>query len=217
MKRFSQRQLGHRGQRGASIMEMVTVVAVMMVLSAIAIMSTAQPSKNSTANSAADTVVDTLRQARQTAVGRRRNVLVAFTGTNTITTTVQTLPGEPPVTPTVVQLNSGAVGGLTYYLYPGLPNTPMAALGFGNNNALDFESVNGGAVGNSVMYTSSGSLVGSGAAAAANYYALGNNNPVNATIYIAVPGSPITARAITVLGSTGQVRPYYWNGTSWQE
>ena len=25
------------------------------------------------------------------------------------------------------------------------------------------------------------------------------------------------ARAITVLGATGQVRPYYWNGTSWQE
>lgn len=212
MKRSSQER-----QRGASIVEMVIVVAMMMVLSAIAIMSTTNTSQNSTASAATDLLVGTLRQARETAIGKRRNVLVAFTGTNTITTTVQTLPGEAPIAPTVVQLNSGAAGGLSFYLYPGLPNTPMAALGFGNNSATDFEPVNGGAVGNSVMYTSSGSLVGSGAAAAANYYALGNNNPVNATIYIAIAGKPVTARAITVLGATGQVRPYYWNGTSWQE
>ncbi len=194
------------------------VTAIMMTLSAMAILSTAKPSQNSSANSAADAVVDALHQARQLAISKRRNVLVTFTGTNNINMAVETLPNDPPATPIPsVQLNDGAAGGSQFYLMPGLPNTPMAALGFGNNSAIDLEPVNGGAVGGAIMFTTSGSLVGAAGAAAANYYAVGNNDPINATIYIGVPGSPITARAITVVGATGRVRSYYWNGNSWQQ
>jgi len=163
-------------------------------------------------------VVDAMRQGRQLAISKRRNVLVTFTGTNTITLAVQPLPTDPapaPITP--VQLNNGVPGGLQFYLMPGLPNTPMGPLGFGNNNAIDLEPVNGGAVGNAIMFTTSGSLVGAGGAAPANYYAVGNNDPVNATIYIGVAGTPGTARAITVVGATGRVRSYYWVGNSWQQ
>ena len=93
----------------------------------------------------------------------------------------------------------------------------MGPLGFGNNSALDFEAVNGGTVGNAVMFSSSGSFVGVGGASVANYYTLGNNNPINATIYIGVQGDTSTARAITVTGATGRVRSFTWNGTAWKE
>src|SRR5271156_1787473 len=195
----------YRRQRGTSLVEVITVTAIMLTLSGMAIMTTTNPSTNNLANSASDTVVDQLRQGRQLAISKRRNVLVTFTGTNTIQLAVQPLPTDPtPTAIPAVQLNSGATGALQFYLMPGLPNTPMAALGFGNTTAIDLVAVNGGVVGNAVMFTTSGSLVGAGSAAPANYYAVGNNDPINATIFLGVPGPPTTARAITVVGATGR-------------
>ena len=208
----------YRRQQGSSIVEVVTVVAIMLTLSAMAIISGTRPSQSTNANSAADTVVDALHAARQLAISKRRNVLVSFNAPNTVAMSVQPLPTDPaPAAIPSVQLNSGAIGGAQFYLMPGVPNTPMAPLGFGNANAIDLEPVNGGAVGQAIMFTSSGSLVGAGTAAPANYYAVGNNDPINATIYIGVPGVPVSARAITVVGATGRVRAYFWTGNSWQQ
>jgi hypothetical protein len=43
------------------------------------------------------------------------------------------------------------------------------------------------------------------------------NTFVNGTVFLGVPGQPSTARAVTVLGATGRVRQYHWDGTRWQE
>jgi prepilin-type N-terminal cleavage/methylation domain-containing protein len=206
-------------QQGFSLIELVIVVAVMSVLSSIAIMSTMRPGTTSRANNAADAVVNSLRQGRLLAITKRRNVVVSLTGTNQIQLTVQTLPGEaqPALPIPLVRLNDGIKSGLQFYLFPALPNTPMGPLGFGNGSAIDLEAVNGGTVGNAVMFSSSGSLVGVGGASVANYYTLGNNNPINASIFIGVPGDTTTARAITVMGATGRVRSFSWNGTTWKE
>jgi prepilin-type N-terminal cleavage/methylation domain-containing protein len=206
-------------QQGFSLIELLVVVAVMSILSGIAIMSTMRPGTTARANNAADAVVNTLRQGRLLAITKRRNVVVSLTGTNQIQLTVQTLPGEAaPATPIpLVQLNDGIKSGLQFYLFPTLPNTPMGPLGFGNTSAIDLEAVNGGTVGSAIMFSSSGSLVGVGGASVANYYTLGNNNPINATIYIGVQGDTSTARAITVTGATGRVRSFAWDGTTWRE
>lgn len=207
-----------RKQKGFTMMELVTVGAIMLTLSSMAIISATRPSQSSNANAAADMLVDQLRQARQLAITKRRNVLVSLTGTNTIQLTVEPLPTDPVYTAIpAAQLNNGVKGGLQFYLMPGLPNTPMGPLGFGNTSAIDLVAVNGGVVGNAVMFTTSGSLVGAGGAAPANYYAVGNNDPINATIFLGVAGIPTTARAITVVGSTGRVRSFYWTGNSWQQ
>jgi prepilin-type N-terminal cleavage/methylation domain-containing protein len=206
-------------QQGFSVIELVIVVAVMVIVSGMAMMSTMRPGTTARANNAADAVVNTLRQGRLLAITKRRNVVVSLTGTNQIQLVVQTLPGEAvPATPIpLVQLNDGVRNGLQFYVFPTLPNTPMGPLGFGNLSAIDLEAVNGGTVGSAVMFSSSGSLVGVGGASVGNYYALGNNNPINASIFIGVQGDTTTARAITVTGSTGRVRSFSWNGTTWKE
>jgi Tfp pilus assembly protein FimT len=216
-------------QRGNSIVELVTVVAIVLVLSSIAIMSTSGAMQSSHSNAAADEVVNTLRQARQIAITLRRNVTVTFTSPNQIQVAVQYLPTETvtddnsstavyAATYRPILLNGGSTSGLQFYLFPTLPNTPMGPLGFGNHSAIDLEGVNGGTVGASVMFTSSGSLVGSGSATPSNYYSVGNNNPVNATIFIGRPGNDTTtARAITVVGATGRVRTYSYYGNAWHE
>ena len=38
----------------------------------------------------------------------------------------------------------------------------------------------------------------------------GAGNPVNGTIFLAVPGSVRAARSVTILGATGRVTAYRW-------
>jgi len=33
-----------------------------------------------------------------------------------------------------------------------------------------------------------------------------NGNPISGTVFLGIPGKPATARAVTVLGSTGRIR-----------
>ena len=210
--------ISNRRQRGTSIIELMVVVGVVITLSGMAIMNTVRPTTTSRANNATDAVVDALRQGRQLAVTKRRNVLVSFNGTGQIQLTVEPLPNEAaPLALPVVSLNDGAARALQFYVFTTLPNTPMGPLGFGNNTAIDLVAVNGGNAGTAVMFSTSGSFVGAGGAAPANYYAVGNNDPINATIFIGTPGDPSTARAITVVGATGRVRSFAWNGSAWQE
>jgi len=46
---------------------------------------------------------------------------------------------------------------------------------------------------------------------------VGNSNLVNASIFLGKPGDDRTARAITVLGGTGRVRSFTWDGLKWEE
>lgn len=208
-----------RTDKGFSLLEMLMVVMIGMVVMAFAIISTGTTTQNSRANAAMDAVISQLRQARELAIARRRNVEVQFIQPNEIQLTLLTLPGEAvptPITPTF--LNDNAGGGLTYTVFPALPDTPM---GFGNAQAINLQEPGGGGAW-SVMFTTSGALVGS-AQAAASLYQVTNNNPVNATIFIGIANKPNTARAVTVFGATGRVRAYHWTGgtsgtvTQWLE
>jgi prepilin-type N-terminal cleavage/methylation domain-containing protein len=203
----------NKAEQGFSLMEMMVVVGMMAVLGAMAIMSTVSSTYSSKANNAMDGVITQLRTARQMALHMRRNVLVTITTPNKIQLTVETLPGEaaaaaiPPS-----YLNDGAAGAAQFYVYPGLPDTPMA---FGNSTALTFTPASGGSAGLQLMFSTAGSLVGT--TASSGFNTVGNSNPVNASIFIAIPGQQNSARAVTVLGSTGRVRSYSWTGSSWQE
>lgn len=201
-------------------MELVTVVGITFVLASMAVMSTRSSTYGSRANDAMFQVITQLRTAREIAVTKRRNVLVTITAPNQIQIAVQTLPGEAPATVYApVLLNDGVPGGSTFYVYPGVPDTPM---NFGNSNALNFSPASGGTAGLAIMFSTSGSLVGT--TGSSGYNTVGNNNPVNASIFTGIAGQPNTARAVTVMGTTGRVRSYSWSGpasggtvSQWQE
>lgn len=204
-----------KSQSGFSLIEMLSVVLVVFVLTAAAVMLTDGSQRGYKANAARDLVVTQLRMARELATSKRRNVRVDFTPPNQIQVTVQYLPGEaagPAITP--VYLNNadhGITNGSQFYLFPTLPDTPMA---FGNTQAINLAQPSGASVWG-VMFTTSGALVGTSSLAAMNL--IGNSNPVNATIFIGIPPKTSTARAVTVLGGTGRVRSYTWSGTQWIE
>jgi prepilin-type N-terminal cleavage/methylation domain-containing protein len=200
-------------QRGFTLIELVIVIAIVLILAGFAVMQTKSTTNNSKANAAMGNVVTQLRQARQMAITMRRNVLVTFTAPNQMQLAVQTLPGEAPATVLKpVLLNDGAPGGLQFYVFPTIPDTPM---NFGKSQAINFVTSTGGTSGLSVLFSTSGSFVGT--TATTNFAAVGNNNQVNASIFVGIPGTPNSARAITVLGGTGRVRSFYWDGTNWNE
>src|SRR5208282_2953 len=203
----------NRAEQGFSMVAVVSDVGMIMVLVGMAVMSTMSSTYASKANDAMFEVITQFRTAREIAVSKRRNVLVAFTAPNQIQLTVETLPGETPAAAIApVFLNDGVAGGNIFYVYPGLPDTPM---GFGNATALDFAPASGGTAGLSIMFTTSGSLVGT--TASSGFNVVGNSNPVNATVFTGIAGKQNTARAVTVMGTTGRVRSYSWTGSAWQE
>jgi prepilin-type N-terminal cleavage/methylation domain-containing protein len=202
-----------RAEQGFSLLEMLVVVALAFTVMAFAVMNTMGSSQNARANSAMDAVISQLRQARELAIAKRRNVQVQFTAPNQIQLTILTLPGEavPPVIPPTF-LNDNVGGGLTFTLFGALPDTPM---NFGNSTAISLQQPTGGGAW-TVMFTTSGAFCGTAQSAATLYQAT-NNNPVNASLFMGIAGKTNTARAVTVFGATGRVRSYYWTGSSWQE
>jgi Tfp pilus assembly protein FimT len=184
----------HRTQHGFSLLEVTVVLGVTMIGLAMAIVQTSGLMPNLKANSAMDQVSSQLREARNIAMTQRRQVQLQFVGNNQITVTVLEPVGTSPATTVTLD------GGAQFILFGGMPDTPMA---FGNNAATYFGGVSGGPTG--MQFMSTGGLVDA------------NGNPISGTVFLGIPGQPATARAVTVLGATGRVREYHWNGTAWQE
>jgi type II secretory pathway pseudopilin PulG len=190
---------GVKGQLGYSIMEMLVVVAVLMVVMGITVMGWQPTYQNFQANSGMNDAIGQLKAARQLAISERRSIEVAFNAGNQIQLTPETTAGVPvspsPFPP--VTLSSG----VHFLLFSGIPDTPMA---FGTGAAVSFSTSSGAPVA-PIHFVTNGSLTD------------GNNNFVNGTIFLGLPGLKGTARAVTILGATGRVRPYYWDGTQWNE
>jgi hypothetical protein len=157
---------------------------------------------NYKADAAQDVVVSALRQARQLAITERRDVQVwidqGFSGPDSvqhINYQVVTIAGDTPQAVVSVGLPKQ-----TQFVLEGVADTPM---GFGNSNAVYIGNVSGGPA--IMKFRSTGAFTDS-------LY-----NPQNGTVFVGIPNQPFTARAVTIMGGTGRVRPYSWTGTAWIE
>jgi type II secretory pathway pseudopilin PulG len=187
---------------GFTLLESVVVLGIMMVMMSFAIFKSTNIMPNYKADAAQDVVVSTLRQARQLAITERRDVQVwidqGFSGPDSvqhINYQVVTIAGDPPQA-----LLSFGLPKQTQFVLEGVADTPM---GFGNSNAVYIGNVSGGPA--IMKFRSTGAFTDS-------LY-----NPQNGTVFVGIPSQPFTARAVTIMGGTGRVRPYSWTGTAWIE
>lgn len=187
-------RLARTREHGFSLLELIVVVGVTMIGLGMAVIQTSSLLPNLKANSAMEQVSSQLQAARDTAMTQRRQVVLQFVGNNQLTMTVVQPNGTLPST--TITLGGGA----RFTLFAGLPDTPMA---FGNSAATYFDGVSGGPIG--MQFMSTGRLVDA------------NGNPISGTVFLGIPGKSATARAVTVLGATGRIREYHWDGNSWQE
>lgn len=193
-------------EAGFSLIEMVVVVALIIVVSAMALIQIRPIMADADMDTAMRQVIDQIRQAREYSITNRRYVKIAFptaaVGTSTryevVTTQMDSLTTGAgttnPVLSTVI-IEAPA----QYYTFGGL-DTPDA---YGNSAAIEFEGVSGGPVGG-MLFESDGELVDGS-----------TYQPINGTVFLGVPGSNTSARAITVLGATGRARGWKGTGTTW--
>jgi len=178
-----------RSQAGASLLEMMLTVAIMAVVGGMATARLSSARRAMQSDGAMRTVMTELNTAREMAMTQRRNMEIQFIGGNW----VRILRHEAPGVVTTVLRSVALEGGVTFSL-AGVADTPDT---FGNNNPVGF----GGA--QTVMFGTDGTLIDN----------LGN--PANGTVFLSIASTPLSARAITVLGATGRVRGYKWYGTGW--
>jgi len=191
------RQYSKRAQKGFSLLEILTALAIISIILAMAMLNYGSILPNFKANSAMDQLLYQLRSARERAIAHRREVQVQFVGTNQLTIKELWLVGTAPPATTV-----SFEGGAQYMVFPSVPDIP-APFNFGNSAPIYFGGLSGGPP--IMKFTTSGALID------------GGNTLVNGTVFMGIPGRPSTARAISILGATGRVREYHWDGSQWQE
>jgi type II secretory pathway pseudopilin PulG len=196
-------KIRHNREKGFSLLEAVVVIGIMMVLMGIAIIQSFGSSESYQVNSAMDVVVGQLRVARQLAISQRTNVQVFFVSSGT-TQQVQYMvlaqPGTKEANGPLV--SSSLPRQTTFMLTPGLPDTPM---NFGNQAAIYVGNVSGGPP--FMEFTSTGQFTDQT-----------GFNTLNGTLFIGIQGQQAsTARAVTIMGGTGRVRPYSYTGKNWIE
>ena len=146
-----------------------------------------------------DQMLGTSCARRARAIAHRREVQIQFVGTNQLTISEVWLAGTgTPPPPTTVTFEGGA----QYMVFNTLPDIPPP-YSFGNTSPIYFGGVSGGPP--VMKFTTNGSFID------------GGNSLVNGTVFLGITGNSLTARAVSILGATGRVRQYHWDGTQWQE
>ena len=175
---------------GFSIVELLIVVALVCTICGFAILGISSVTPSMNANRSMYQVVDQLRRGRQWAIGHRRAVEIRFPTINTIQLVQLDVPNGETVLNTLLLTN-----GCRFIIFGGLPDSPDT---FGNSEPVDF----GGE--DPLMFLSDGSLIDN------------QGNPINGTVFLGIDDKPETARAVTLLGSTGRIRGYRWTGYAWE-
>ena len=180
--------------RGFSLVEMMFVVTLIGIVGAMAVGMIGQSVPAFKGDGAMRVIMANLNRGRELAITQRRYMRVVFTNPNK----VEIIREEVlPANTTTVISTMYIEGGMAYSLVVGVADTPDA---FGKAAAIDF---NGAA---SVKFNPDGMLVDT-----AN-----SNNIKNGTVFLALLTNKMSVRAVTVLGSTGRVRGYKYDGARWK-
>jgi Tfp pilus assembly protein FimT len=177
------------------MVELIIVIGIMMIIAAMSIISIRGALPGIRANSGLAQVVGVMREARENALRQRRNIQLSFPAANQIRLTRLDVQGFATIGTTVIS-DVTLENNMRFQLSAGVPDTPD---GFGNASAIDF----GGSP--TLTFQSDGTFVDAAGV------------PLNGTVFFSLPNQPTTARAVTVLGATGRIRGYKWNGIRWVE
>jgi prepilin-type N-terminal cleavage/methylation domain-containing protein len=191
------RQYSNSSEQGFSLLEILVALGIISVILSMAVLNYGTVLPNYKANSAMDQLLYQLRSARERAISHRREVQVQFVGNNQLTITELWLVGTAPPATTV-----SFEGGAQYITFASIPDIP-APYNFGNTAPVYFGGLSGGPP--IMKFSTTGAFID------------GGNTLVNGTVFMGLPGKPSTARAISILGATGRVREYHWDGSQWQE
>jgi hypothetical protein len=183
---------------------MMMVVGIMGVLTGIAVYQIGVSRPVYVGDGAMRVVLSQMNQAREMAITQRRNMRIDFTLGNKVTITRENVPaGLEPLT--VVQ-TVFMEGGMEFGLVVGPPPLPDSPDGFSNATATTFKAA--GLVTTEYKFSPEGTFIDI------------NGATTNGSVFVALPNAmkdrKMSARVVTVLGSTGRVRGFKWDGVQWK-
>jgi type II secretory pathway pseudopilin PulG len=180
-----------RSARGLSILEILLVVGLVGILSAMAVLQMGRSRSGLRGDGAMRVVLAQMRTARELAITERRYMRLVFTNPNQVDIVREEVPG-PATTSRGSRLLEG---GIQFVLVTGVPDTPDS---FGATSAVAFGVVT------DIKFSPDGTLVNE------------NGQSINGSVFLAIPTVKDSVRAVTVLGSTGRIRGYRWDGANWR-
>ena len=181
-----------RSESGYSAIELIVMLVIIAVLTTIAALQVGASLPAFRGDGGMRVLASQMTTARELAIAERRYMRVTFTAPNLLQIVREEVPGPTTTVVKSVVFESG----VQYLLVTGVPDTPD---GFGRSAAVSFGTVT------NVKFSPDGTLVNQ------------DGVSVNGTVFLAISGAaPLSARAVTVLGSTGRVRAYKWNGRQWK-
>jgi Tfp pilus assembly protein FimT len=183
--------MGLRTARGFSLIELVGVMSIGLLVSAMAVMSLQPTLKFSRVNNAYNLTLATLRQARDRSVSQRQTYFVTFSSAASPNSITITNGGTGTVVNTYLLPQD-----VTFAVVAGVPTAANATPdGFGTGGtAIDFDQGIAGGNKSVIYFMPDGSAQD----------VAGNLN--NGVIYIARAGELYSSHAITVWGATGRLR-----------
>lgn len=188
-------------QTGFSMLEVTMVMAISLIILAMSVIKLQPLWQQVQANSALQQIKETLREGRELAISQRRTIVVQFSGGNTLKFFQVTEPANTVSTTPYLTL---PLPGLAQFLtFTGEIDTPDG-YGIPASGGIEF----GGSPGTptvGVEFQSDGTFTD------------GNGNPINGTIFLGLPNVPTSARAVTILGNTGRIKPYHYTGSVWNQ
>lgn len=174
---------------GMSLAEIMVVMGIVAVLAAATVPSVQTAMRDATGNAAMRQAQGALREAHESAMTRRRTMQVVFTNPGTIQTFHIEGAVAVPLSTTIL------TGGMQYMAPPaGIPDTPD---GFGLGPGVAFAGLT------TIYFLADGSVSDQ------------NGVPVSGTVFLGMTGQTMV-RAVTVLGPSGRVQSYRWDGRAWQ-
>jgi len=183
-----------RSERGYTTLELLVTVGIMGTIAAMAAVQIGLARPAFKGDGAMRQVIGQMNIARELAITQRRFVQIAFTVDNQVRITRENVPNGTTVIQTVP-----LEGGIRFGLTAGVPDTPD---NFGNAAPISF----GAAA--LMRFTTDGQLVDQA------------GNPISGSVFLNWPGmgqgQERAARAVTILGATGRIRGYKWDGRNWK-
>jgi prepilin-type N-terminal cleavage/methylation domain-containing protein len=194
-------------EAGYNLIEIMVVLAILGTLASMAALQIGVSRPSYIGDGAMRVILSQMTQAREMAITQRRNMRIDFTLGNKVTITREeiTVPPTVPITLTVVQ-TVFLEGGMGFGLVTSPPALPDSPDNYGNATATTFKA--GGVVTSEIKFTPEGTLIDINGAT--------TNGSVFIALANAVKDRKMSARVITVLGSTGRIRGYKWDGVQWK-
>lgn len=178
--------------KGFTVVGLVMALGVMGAVSGMAVLQLGGVPSSPKGEGAVHVLVSQMNTARRLSITQGRQVEVQFVGTNQVRV-VQ----EDDRAGTTVLSKATIEDGAEYGLVPSVPDTPDA---FGNGRPIAFGKAA------RIIFNSDGTLRDQ------------NGNTLNGTVFVVQPGHETqSARAVTVVGVTGRVRGYKWDGKQWDK